>query len=149
VNCKEAYFFAERPQSPIPLAFGIPPAREAESAGGMPKVPKGRDWVDWSVGIYSFVLLLLLRPFFSLILMSPHLASATKPVRIKMPRIVPMSPSIYFCCYVSYLSKRERNVFHQGGSQNISAPTEDINKPISISTGFGDSARLLFGLPGL
>ena len=24
------------------LAFGIPPAREAESAGGMPKVPKGQ-----------------------------------------------------------------------------------------------------------
>ena len=24
------------------LAFGIPPAREADSAGGMPKVPKGQ-----------------------------------------------------------------------------------------------------------
>ena len=24
------------------LAFGIPPAREAELAGGMPKVPKGK-----------------------------------------------------------------------------------------------------------
>ena len=24
------------------LAFGIPPAREAELAGGMPKVPKGQ-----------------------------------------------------------------------------------------------------------
>ena len=24
------------------LAFGIPPARKAESAGGMPKVPKGQ-----------------------------------------------------------------------------------------------------------
>ncbi|MFA7345660.1 MAG: hypothetical protein WC003_15280, partial [Terrimicrobiaceae bacterium] len=24
------------------LAFGMPPAREAESAGGMPKVPKGQ-----------------------------------------------------------------------------------------------------------
>jgi hypothetical protein len=24
------------------LAFGIPPAREAESAGGVPKVPKGQ-----------------------------------------------------------------------------------------------------------
>jgi hypothetical protein len=28
------------------LAFGIPPAREAESAGGMPKVPKGQGLDD-------------------------------------------------------------------------------------------------------
>ena len=30
------------PSDPSLLAFGIPPAREAESAGGMPKVPKGQ-----------------------------------------------------------------------------------------------------------
>ena len=36
------YFFANVPSDLSLLAFGIPPAREAESAGGMPKVPKGQ-----------------------------------------------------------------------------------------------------------
>jgi hypothetical protein len=31
------------------LAFGIPPAREAESAAGMPKVPKGQELVRLAV----------------------------------------------------------------------------------------------------
>ena len=30
------------PSQESPLAFGMTPAREAESAGAMPKVPKGR-----------------------------------------------------------------------------------------------------------
>ena len=36
------YFLANVPDDLSLLAFGIPPAREAESAGGMPKVPKGQ-----------------------------------------------------------------------------------------------------------
>ena len=35
-------FLANVPSDLSLLAFGIPPAREAESAGGMPKVPKGQ-----------------------------------------------------------------------------------------------------------
>jgi len=35
-------FSANVPSDLSLLAFGIPPAREAESAGGMPKVPKGQ-----------------------------------------------------------------------------------------------------------
>ena len=35
-------FFPNVPSDLSLLAFGIPPAREAESAGGMPKVPKGQ-----------------------------------------------------------------------------------------------------------
>ena len=34
------YFSANVRDDGSPLAFGVPPAREAESAGGMPKVPK-------------------------------------------------------------------------------------------------------------
>jgi hypothetical protein len=34
--------FANVPSDLSLLAFGIPPAREAESAGGMPKVPEGQ-----------------------------------------------------------------------------------------------------------
>ena len=34
--------FANVPSDLSLLAFGIPPAREAELAGGMPKVPKGQ-----------------------------------------------------------------------------------------------------------
>ena len=36
------YFLPNVPSDLSLLAFGIPPAREAESAGGMPKVPKGQ-----------------------------------------------------------------------------------------------------------
>ena len=36
------YFLANVPDDLSLLAFGIPPAREAESAGGMPKFPKGQ-----------------------------------------------------------------------------------------------------------
>ena len=54
VNAKEhaerVYFFAERPQSPIPLAFGT----EGAQAASVPKVPKARDWVDWPVRIFVF-----------------------------------------------------------------------------------------------
>jgi len=35
------------------LAFGIPPAREAESAGGMPKVPKGQGLGRLACSAYS------------------------------------------------------------------------------------------------
>ena len=35
-------FWANVPGQVSLLAFGIPPAREAELAGGMPKVPKGQ-----------------------------------------------------------------------------------------------------------
>ena len=35
-------FLANVPSDLSLLAFGIPPAREAESAGVMPKVPKGQ-----------------------------------------------------------------------------------------------------------
>jgi hypothetical protein len=36
------YFFINVPDEESPLASGVSPAREAESAGGMPKVPKGQ-----------------------------------------------------------------------------------------------------------
>ena len=39
---KDDVFLANDPSDLSLLAFGIPPAREAESAGGMPKVPKGQ-----------------------------------------------------------------------------------------------------------
>jgi len=35
-------YLANVPDQVSLLAFGIPPAREAESAGGMTKVPKGQ-----------------------------------------------------------------------------------------------------------
>ena len=35
-------FWANVPGQVSLLAFGIPPAREAELAGGMPKVPQGQ-----------------------------------------------------------------------------------------------------------
>jgi hypothetical protein len=35
-------FFCDVPSDLSLLGFGIPPAREAESAGGMPKVPEGQ-----------------------------------------------------------------------------------------------------------
>jgi hypothetical protein len=37
------------------LAFGIPPAREAESAGGMPKVPKGQGLGRLARWAYVFI----------------------------------------------------------------------------------------------
>ncbi len=36
------FLFPNVPSDLSLLAFGIPPAREADSAGGMPKVPKGQ-----------------------------------------------------------------------------------------------------------
>jgi hypothetical protein len=39
---QRSIFSANVPSDLSLLAFGIPPAREAESAGGMPKVPKGQ-----------------------------------------------------------------------------------------------------------
>ena len=39
------------------LAFGIPPAREAESAGGMPKVPKGQGLGRLACSDYSIIVL--------------------------------------------------------------------------------------------
>ena len=39
---QQGIFSANVPSDLSLLAFGIPPAREAESAGGMPKVPKGQ-----------------------------------------------------------------------------------------------------------
>jgi hypothetical protein len=44
------YFSGERPQSPIPLAFGT----EGAQAASVPKVPKARDWVNWPVRIFVF-----------------------------------------------------------------------------------------------
>ena len=38
------------------LAFGIPPAREAESAGGMPKVPKGQGLGPLARWAYLFLM---------------------------------------------------------------------------------------------
>jgi hypothetical protein len=42
--------FSQRPQSPIPLAFGT----EGAQAASVPKVPKARDWVDWPVRVFVF-----------------------------------------------------------------------------------------------
>ena len=39
---KKTIFFANVSSDLSLLAFGIPPARVAELAGGMPKVPKGQ-----------------------------------------------------------------------------------------------------------
>jgi len=41
-RCFEVISLANVPSDLSLLAFGMPPAREAESAGGMPKVPKGQ-----------------------------------------------------------------------------------------------------------
>ncbi len=40
--CKIGEYIFAVPSDLSLLAFGIPPAREAELAGGMPKVPKGQ-----------------------------------------------------------------------------------------------------------
>jgi len=39
---RKDYFLPNVPSDLSLLAFGIPPAREAESGGGIPKVPKGQ-----------------------------------------------------------------------------------------------------------
>jgi len=57
VESVELNFISKVPSDLSLLAFGIPPAREAESAGGMPKAPKGHGlrstgsaFCGWSFG---------------------------------------------------------------------------------------------------
>ena len=54
-------FFANVPRHLSLLAFGIPPAREAELAGGMPKVLKGQGLggrARWAIFFCKFLDLL-------------------------------------------------------------------------------------------
>jgi len=54
VMSSEDIFSANVPDEESPLASGMAPAREAESAGGMPEVPEGRGFAPSVCSISSF-----------------------------------------------------------------------------------------------